>query len=67
MSFANKIHEEVFAKLMNMDFNFHNLPETKIRECILKKKYYSFVIGYDLMVNESIKAEIVATKSITSI
>lgn len=63
ITFNNKIHEEVFNKLMKMDFNFHNMPPSVIRECILKKKYYSFVVGYDLMVNESIKAEIVATKS----
>lgn len=63
VGFQNKIQEEVLNKLMKMDFNFHNLPPNKIREAILKKKYYSFVIGYDLMLNESIKAEIVATKS----
>ena len=63
MGVPSKLREDVLAKLTSMDFNFHNLPESKIREAITKRKYYSFVIGYDLMLSESIKAEIVANKS----
>ncbi len=56
--FPYKINEEIFGKLMQLKFNFHNLSETKVREAILKKKDYSFVIGYDLLMHENIKKQL---------
>jgi len=46
---------------MQLKFNFHNMSDTKIREAILKRKDYSFVIGYDLMMHEHVKKQL-ATK-----
>jgi len=59
--FSNKINEEILEKLMQLKFNFHNMSDTKIREAILKRKDYSFVIGYDLMMHEHVKKQL-ATK-----
>lgn len=49
-----------------MDFKFHNMDENRIKESILKKKNYSFVIGYDLMVHDCVTAEIAARQRITA-
>lgn len=61
--FSSKIDEEIFRKMAQIPFNFHNLNEGQIRESILRRKDFSFVIGYDLMVNEKIKAQISAKQS----
>ena len=63
--FSSKVDEEVFRRVTQMPFHFQNFREEQIRESIMRRKDYSFVIGYDLMVNEKIKAQISATKSIT--
>ena len=62
--FDGKIDEEIFQKLAQMDYNFRNFKEEQIRESILKRRSLSFVIGYDLMMNEKIKAQISSTQSI---
>lgn len=56
--FQNKINEEVLAKILTLKFNFENMSETKIRDSILKRKDYSFVIAYDLMVHEHVKKQL---------
>ena len=56
--FSNKMDEEVFLKMAQIPFNFHNLNEGQIRESILRRKDFSFVIGYDLMMNDKIKAQL---------
>jgi len=56
--FPNRINEEILERLMNLKFNFHNLSDTKIREAILKRKDYSFVIGYDLMMHDNVKKQL---------
>lgn len=48
----NKINEEIFQKLMRLEFDFKNITEEKIREAIKKRKDYPFVIMYDIMNNE---------------
>lgn len=48
---------------MQMEFNFHDLRENQIRDSILRRKDLSFVVGYDLMMNEKIKQQISASQS----
>lgn len=43
---------KIFNKLKKLPFNFYNLGEKKILQAILKRKDYSFVIGYYLMVDK---------------
>ena len=47
-----KIDDNTFEKLLNLKIDFHNLNEEKIREGILKKKEYSFVVAYNLLLSE---------------
>jgi hypothetical protein len=61
--FPNKINEEIFHKVLNMGFNFNGFTENKIRESITRKKDYSFVIAYDLMLDEAIKHQLVGKLS----
>ena len=61
--FPNKINEEIFHKVLNMGFNFNGFTEHKIRESILRKKDYSFVIAYDLMLDEYIKQQLIGKLS----
>lgn len=62
--FLNKINEDVLGKIMQMKFNFENFNENKIREAILKRKDYSFVIAYDLMVHDYVKKQLADKLSI---
>ena len=61
---AMKINEDIYTTVREMDFNYHNFPENKIRESIIKKKDYSFVIAYDLILNEANKKLMITTMSI---
>jgi len=61
--FQNKINEEILAKIMTLKFNFDNMSEAKIRDSILKRKDYSFVIAYDLMVHEHVKKQLASKLS----
>jgi serine/threonine protein kinase len=59
-NFANrfdnfKIDEEIFGKILNMDFVFNSKDVEDIRSAIKKGKDYSFVIAYDLMVDDQRK------------
>lgn len=56
--FPSKINDEILSKIMEMKFNFDNMSETKIRESILKRKDYSFVIAYDLMMHDYVKKQL---------
>lgn len=52
---SNKINEDILARVLQMDFNFEGFNEHKVRESILRKRDYSFVIAYDLLSNEIAK------------
>ena len=62
-SYHHKIDDEILQRMMRMEFNFHSFSENQIKESIMAKKDYSFVIGYDLLVNDKIKSEIATTQS----
>jgi len=51
---------KIYAEILKLPFNFYSLGEKQIMQAILKRKDYSFVIGYYLMVdqdnNERIKS-----------
>ena len=53
--YSAKINEEILEKIMQLKFNFENLSDNKVRDAILKRKDYSFVIAYDLMMHEYVK------------
>ena len=59
-----KINEDIYTAVRDMDFNYHNFPENKIRESIIKKKDYSFVIAYDLIMDDTNKKEMIIKMSI---
>ena len=50
----------IYDELLKLPFNFYSLEQKKIMQAILKRKDYSFVIGYYLMVerknNERIRS-----------
>ncbi len=50
--FINRINEEILHQIVQMGFNFENFTEQKVREAILRKQDYSFVIAYSLMLDE---------------
>jgi hypothetical protein len=41
----------IYDELLKLPFNFYSLEQKKIMQAILKRKDYSFVIGYYLMVD----------------
>lgn len=48
-----KINEDVLTKLISTKkIDFHGLTEDKIRRAIKKHEDYSFVIAYDLLLDE---------------
>ena len=53
--YTKKINEEVLQEVLRMGFNYTNFTECKVREAIMKKRDFSFVIAYDLMVDELAK------------
>jgi len=57
-----KINEEIYSTVRDMEFNYHNFTENKIKESILKKKDYSFVIAYDLMYDEASKKQLMTKR-----
>ena len=50
--FINRINEEVLHQIVQMGFNFEGFTEQKVREAILRKQDYRFVIAYSLMLDE---------------
>ena len=50
-----KTNEQVLRILLTMKFDFHGLQESKIKDAIKKRKDYSFVIAYDLLVDDLLK------------
>eukprot|EP01017_Pseudomicrothorax_dubius_P031488 TRINITY_DN4029_c0_g2_i3.p1 TRINITY_DN4029_c0_g2~~TRINITY_DN4029_c0_g2_i3.p1 ORF type:complete len:115 (-),score=28.28 TRINITY_DN4029_c0_g2_i3:418-762(-) len=52
---AFKIDEDILAKVMTMGFNFGRLNIEKIKRLIRDGKEYSFVIAYDLLVDDAKK------------
>lgn len=61
--FNTKIDDEILKKTLQMGFNCQHLTEEQIKESILTKKDHSFVIAYDLMLNQKIKSELSTTRS----
>jgi len=48
-----KLNEEILRKLAGLkNVNYHNLNETQIRDAIIKRDDYSFVIAYDLLLDD---------------
>jgi hypothetical protein len=48
-----KLNEEVLRKLAGFkNVNYHGLNEPQIRDAILKHDDYSFVIAYDLLLDD---------------
>ena len=62
MWFASKLDDEIFNKTLKMEFNFHNLREQQVRDSILRRRDYSFVVGYDLMMNQKMKTHILESQ-----
>jgi len=54
----HKINEEVFAHLLKLKIDFHQMSEEKMKESIKKRKEYSFVIAYYLLQNDSSKGKL---------
>lgn len=54
----NKVEEEVFESMMQLNLDFHNLSSEKIKEAIKKKKDYTFVIAYNLLHNDFLKKQV---------
>ena len=51
----NHIKEDIFNKLLQMDFYLYSLEPKRIKQAILKRKDYGFVIGYYLMLDDYYK------------
>lgn len=50
---SKKLNEEMLRKLASIkNVNYHNLNEPQIREAIIKRDDYSFVIAYDLLLDD---------------
>jgi serine/threonine protein kinase len=47
-----KINESVFQHLLTLNFDFKNSSEDKIREALRKRRDHSFVVGYDLLLDD---------------
>ena len=60
--FTRKIDEEILQRLRKMEFNFHNFNEQRVQESILRKKDYSFVVGYELMINQKMKHQFIGSQ-----
>lgn len=53
---SQKVNDFVLGKLLEVEgFDYHDLQVDDIREAIRLKKNYSFVIGYELLLNDYIK------------
>lgn len=51
-----KINEQVFQRLITTKhINFHNFPLELIRDAVLKKREYSFVVSYHLLLDDYTK------------
>lgn len=62
--FINRINEEVLHQIVQMGFNFEGFTEQKVREAILRKQDYSFVIAYSLMLDEYCRQQLDVSISI---
>ena len=64
----NPINEEIFSRLLalrnNPNINFHYSSEEKIRDAIIKKKDFSFVTVYELMLDDYKKSSLKSGKPI---
>ena len=50
---SHKVNELVFGKLLDCDgFDFKGLDSSEIKEAIRLKKNHSFVVGYELLLND---------------
>ncbi|EAR83797.2 kinase domain protein (macronuclear) [Tetrahymena thermophila SB210] len=50
---SKKLNEDILRKLAQMkNVNFHNLNEQTIRDAVIKRDDYSFVIAYDLLLDD---------------
>ena len=54
----HKINDEVFAHLLKLKVDFHQMSEEKMKDAIKKKKEYSFVIAYYLLQNDFSKGKL---------
>ena len=54
----HKINDEVFAHLLKLRIDFHQMSEEKMKEAIKKRKEYSFVIAYYLLQNDFSKGKL---------
>lgn len=53
----HKINEEVFNHLRRLKIDFHQLSEEKMKDAIKKRKEYSFVTAYYLLLNDYSKGK----------
>ena len=53
---SQKVNELVFGKLLDCDgFDFKGLDSSEIKEAIRLKRNYSFVVGYELLLNDYVR------------
>ena len=52
---SKKVSEDVFLKLKEMNFDFKDLSKSEIQESIKAKKDYSFVVAYNLILDQQNK------------
>ena len=52
-----RINNQFIEIISKCNFNFHNFELTGIKDAIAMKKEYSFVIGYELLVDERRKKQ----------
>jgi 5'-AMP-activated protein kinase catalytic alpha subunit len=52
-----RINNQIIEQVMKCNFNFHNFDMTQVKEAIALKKEYSFVICYELLVDEKRKKQ----------